>query len=89
MKELFAFWRYDSFPYVLGGHVTKMSESGLVETKEYGRQQWFRPIILLPKNTGEKIQSELRKLRDEKYKADAECCRKFLEKATKILPEIK
>jgi hypothetical protein len=52
-ERLYAFWRYDQFPYVLGGAVVQMHADGLVETENYGRGAHFRPIKLtLPAELG-------------------------------------
>lgn len=60
-----AFWRYDTFPFVLGGHVTDINENGFVETSEFGRGFYFKPFRILPASAGEKALGDLRKIRDE------------------------
>lgn len=65
--ELYAFWRYDQFPFVLGGPVTRMDEDGRVETENYGTGNWFTPSKLLPRATGEKLHGEL-KLLEAQYR---------------------
>ena len=33
--ELFAFWKYDLFPFIHGDKVTKLGNKGVVETVKY------------------------------------------------------
>lgn len=47
---LFAFWRYDLYPYVTGAPITKMNDDGLVYAPSY--QGWFAPIKLMPLSKG-------------------------------------
>lgn len=50
---LFAFWRYDQYPYVLGAPVTKMDDEGRVYTPAY--QGWVTPIKLVPLKKGKAL----------------------------------
>lgn len=63
---MYAFWKYDQYPYLLGGIVTDYrvtpSEGDIVMTKEYG-PNWFRPVVLVPNNIGETLLKDLRGLR--------------------------
>lgn len=51
-KELFAFWRYDLFPYVLGGKIVDVSPKGLVAIEGYGYGSWFRTFKIVPFEEG-------------------------------------
>lgn len=65
-KTMYAFWRYDQFPFVLGGTVTNMLPNGNVETKEYGTgTTGFTPILIVPLEQGKKIAEGLTNLRQE------------------------
>ena len=55
---LYAFWRYDLFPFVCGASVNKMDERGLVSAPSYGGS-WFKPLLLLPHEAGLEIQKVL------------------------------
>jgi hypothetical protein len=59
--DLFAFWRYDLFPYVLGAQVIEMRADGWVSTKGYGHY-WFKPTKLLPLVEGKKLWERLLEL---------------------------
>lgn len=62
---LFAFWHYDSFPFVLGGTVMRMAGDGSVEIKEYGTGGWFKPFKILPFEEGKALQAKLKALEAE------------------------
>lgn len=59
-QELYAFWRYDQFPYVLGGTVTKIHDNGTVEIKEW-QGFCFTPIKIVPLKAGMIIKQDLDK----------------------------
>ena len=63
--KLFALWKYDLFPYLLGGTVTKLHDNGIIETEEYGMGNCFKPVIILPVNEGRRILNQLDKIRDD------------------------
>lgn len=85
MQKQFAFWKYDLFPFLLGGEVTKMREDGKVETKEYGRNTYFVPVKILPLKDGKAINERLRELERE-YKRSLEAVRSdFMAQRNKII----
>jgi hypothetical protein len=59
--DLFAFWRYDLFPYVLGAPVMEMNEIGWIKAQGYGGR-WFKPTKLLPLEAGWKLRKQLMQL---------------------------
>jgi len=62
-QKLYAFWRYDHFPYVLGGEITQILPDGSVETFGYGKGFYFQPFKIVPVAEGRKIQAKLDELR--------------------------
>ena len=56
---LYAFWPYDQYPYFCCGEVTRMHESGMVETKEYGPGSTVWPVLLVPLNAGRRLKDKL------------------------------
>lgn len=62
---LWAFWRYDLFPYLLGGRVTKSYASGTVKVEGYG-DHTFRPKMLLLGKEGEELCDKLKALTAER-----------------------
>lgn len=58
--DLFAFWKYDTFP-VLGSRATKMDSTGRVYLPSY--QGWVKPVLLLPRKAGEALHAKLEKVR--------------------------
>lgn len=64
MSKLYAFWKHSSFPYVLGGPVTKMNDNGTVETKNFGKGYYFMPFKIVPLKTGQALQKALDRLEE-------------------------
>lgn len=62
---LYAFWKHDRFPFLLGGEVTRMDDDGKVETKEFGVGYWYRPSKLMPVERGRLLRARLKKLEQE------------------------
>lgn len=54
VSGMFAFWRYDQYPYVLGGEIDMMDDEGLVRVPSYGNA-WFQPIKLVPIKKGKEL----------------------------------
>lgn len=65
----YAFWKYDLFPYMLGGTVTGFSKGGLVETEEFGRGHYFKPIVFTSKQKGKEMRNKLETLAEQRNKA--------------------
>lgn len=60
----YAFWRYDKFPYVLGGIVTKLLPTGNVEVEGFGTNTTgFKPIMVIPQERGRIIAKNLERLK--------------------------
>ena len=69
-KLMMAFWKYDQFPYLLGGTITKVMDDGIVKIHEYGNS-CFRPVFIVPKSQGEELLNELENLR-KKHRQELE-----------------
>jgi hypothetical protein len=82
----FAFWNYDQYPFFLGGTVTHMREDGLIQTKEYGPGHWFRPVLIVPEETGKIMKNTLRHLEEDYCKAQKALAKEFAEKLAKQCP---
>ena len=61
---LYAFWDYDLCPYMLGGIITIFTEKGNVRVKGYDGMA-FKPIAILPGESGKKALTRLKQLRYE------------------------
>lgn len=59
---LYAFWDYDSCPYMLGGIIQGFLPSGNVKVKGYDGMA-FKPIAILPDEAGKKALTKLKQLR--------------------------
>ena len=89
--KIVAFWRYDHFPYILGGTVTKINDKGYlgkgwVETEEYGAGSWFKPINLLPEKQGIELLNQLSELEAERAQAMEKVSCQFDKKLDDLLP---
>jgi len=83
--NLYAFWEYDQFPYVLGSPVREFLDNGMVKVTGFGGST-FRPILVVPLDEGERIQAKLQSLRDE-YRAAQQEFEASWAKRTQGLPE--
>lgn len=66
-EELYAFWRYDCPPFVLGGKVKEIKDNGDVIINAY-YPRVFTPIAILPLEKGLMLQEKINNI-DAKYKA--------------------
>ena len=87
-QELYAFWTYDTFPYILGGEVTKMDSCGQVETKEYGKGYWFKPCKILPLKEGVELMIQLNVLKTARVTKIAKIDTEYKLKAKHLAPWI-
>jgi hypothetical protein len=58
VSGLFAFWRYDLYPYVLGAPITAMDNDGKVYVPSY--QGWVVPFKLMPLKKGRDLLDALK-----------------------------
>lgn len=66
MNRLYAFWKYDVPPFLLGGEVEEVLEDGYVVIK--GRTSYkFKPVIIIPLEKGIKLHKRLNKA-EAKYR---------------------
>lgn len=87
LRGLYALWRYDSYPYVLGGTVTRMDQMGAVETREFGVGRWFKPLKILPIKEGRALRKQFEKLREEFRQAEEKQKDDFIVKAMALCQE--
>lgn len=66
IDKLYAFWKYDTPPYLLGGEVESIDEDGIVTVKGYSSSR-FRPVKIVSLEKGIKLQKKLNKA-EEKYR---------------------
>jgi len=66
MREMYAFWKYDLFPFMLYGRVTKFMDNGRVQVKAYGVYS-FLPIAILDGAKGRAAIKKIEVLRTEHY----------------------
>lgn len=62
-KGQYAFWKHDTFPFVLGGVVSNVLPSGNVEIESYGSgTTGFKPVMVCDLERGELIHKRLTEL---------------------------
>ena len=77
---LWAFWRYDLYPYVLGGKVTKTNDDGSVFVEGYGDYKtWAR--VLVPGKLGQELLEELKSLQAQYRAHEKDLRKRFVTKA--------
>ena len=79
-QTLYAFWDYDLCPYMLGGVIQGFLSSGNVKVKGYDGMS-FKPIAILPDDTGRKALARLRNLQDQYRIEEKEIKSKYKELA--------
>lgn len=85
VSNLFAFWSYGSFPFVLGGPVVAMNADGRVLLATYGGRI-VRPCHLTTKKAGAAMLAELEKLCAEHDKAEKTFRNEWRAKVAELLP---
>lgn len=66
VKGLFAFWRYDLYPYVIGAEIDAMTEKGSVHAPSYSKSfadGWFTPIKVMPAEAGKVLRDKIEQMR--------------------------
>jgi hypothetical protein len=84
MRDIYAIWQYDHFPYYLGGEVIDVLESGRVRVKGFDGMS-FEPIKLLPAFAGRALVEQLNLLKLEHRKAEAEFISSWRAKVDKLV----
>ena len=83
--KLYAFIDYDLFPYFTHGTISRMSDEGGVELKEYGKGRFYKPEKILPIKEGKKLANLIDTLGKEYYRADKELKDSFKVRLKKIV----
>lgn len=83
-----AFWRYDKFPFFLGGHIVDMLPDGSVEVQGYGPGYAFDPIKILPAETGNALLLKLEELKKAHDRAQKDFNEEWRAKVVAELPAL-
>jgi len=87
---MFGFWKYDLFPFLLGGEITKTKihdSKKCVESKEYGIGYYFLLDFSTSNKKGRKLLKELNILKTERLEEISTLDKKYKKKLKIILKE--
>lgn len=87
-QRLYAFWKYDGYPYILGAEVIQFFENGSVECVGYAGYA-FKPVKILPLKQGAILKEKLRQLEKDRQKAKAQFDNEWDTKAQETFDEWK
>jgi len=83
--SLYAFWKYDQFPYVLGGEVRTFLKDGSVTVRGYDGMA-FTPVKIVPAKVGLALRETLNGLTEEYRQAQQKILEDALRKLDKAAP---
>lgn len=83
-QTLYAFWKYDLCPYVLGGKIIKFCEDGYISAEGYNGMR-FKPLAILPDQHGRNALRQITELQTEYRMAEKALKHTFAKKAQKAL----
>lgn len=89
VEGVIAFWKYDLFPFVLSGTVTRMLDNEMVSTVEFGPGNYFKPIKKLSIREGKALKAKLQELSLEYKRRDQALRDEMLAKVKALVPEVK
>lgn len=81
MSKLYAFWKYDVPPYLLGGEVIEVREDGYVTVVGHTGCK-FKPVLIVPLEKGIKLQKKLNEA-EAKYRKSVDTANKGLRSVVK------
>ena len=86
-----AFWKYDQFPYILGGIIMgwSLNDPGYIETKEYGKGYYFKPVKIVPASIGKRMLAELEQLKANRDDAMSKINVAYDELLRKAFPDLR
>lgn len=83
-----AFWRYDKYPYLLSGEISKITSSGKsVEIESFGFGYVFTPAFCLPRDEAEFCNKNLKELAIARCKELDLIKEKYVRLANIVLPK--
>lgn len=81
--KLYAFWKYDRAPFLLGDEVSKVYEDGSVSVVKYSYR--FKPVLIVPLEKGIKLQKKLNKANAKYNKVVGEAYQELREVVKSIM----
>jgi hypothetical protein len=80
---MYAFWKYDRYPYLLGEEIEKIESTGMVYIKSYC--SWFNPVFELQNEEGKIVKLMLTLLENKKHEAERKIDDDFMKKRDDVL----
>lgn len=81
---MIAFWKYDLFPFCLGGKVAKEREDGCVYIESY--RSWFKPVAVFLDEEGLALLDKINALEQLRNRELREFNEKYDEELNSIAP---
>lgn len=81
-QRLFAFWKYDLFPYFVGSEIDEIRPNGTVHSPAFCG--CFKPVIILPFDQGVELKEQLETLKCELHSEEHELKAKYRKKLKDI-----
>lgn len=91
-NKAYAFWKYDLFPYILGGRVSeilKEKDTGktYIKSSDFSNMSFY-PVFFLDEKTGAGMVKEIEELRADKKEEQAFLDKKYVNKLNALFDEI-
>jgi len=89
LRTLYAFWKYDQFPYRIGAAIQSVDDAGCtINPKGYSRNDKFRARYVLSRTGGEKVAKQLNQLVAERQAALEAIEAKFAKRLEEEFPNL-
>lgn len=83
MNKMFAFWKQEQFPFLLGAEVVRMHPNGSVSVRGY--REVVNPIRLLPLKEGRQLSIKLSEMAAARRQAEKALEKEWEEKAKELV----
>ena len=84
-KEFYGFWKYDLFPYLVGGVIHSPCEENGYPDSCIGYWKWsntgyfVKPFAILPLKTGKKLQDKIDEIKDKYQREEQDLKNKYIQ----------
>ena len=84
-KKFYGFWKYDLFPYLVGGVIHSPCEENGYPDSCIGYWKWsntgyfVKPFAILPLKTGKKLQDKIDEIKDKYQREEQDLKNKYIQ----------